>query len=76
MKTLKNHVTALILIFPIFSCSTLAKDVIWQESNNEFVKLVDQDTTDYGKNDHPATLETDEIKASLNLLKIRDILID
>jgi len=73
MNTLKNHVTALVLIFPIFSsCSAFAKDVIWQESNNEFVKLVDQDMTDYGKNDHPVTLEADEIKAALDSLKIQE----
>jgi hypothetical protein len=72
MNTLKNHVTSLILIFPIFSCSTLAKDVIWQESNNEFVKLVDQDTPDYGQNDHPVELEATGIKASLDSLKIQE----
>ena len=73
MNILKNPITASILIFPIFSCSTLAKDVIWQESTNEFVKLVDQGSSDDGQNDHPVTLEANEIKAALDSLKIQEM---
>lgn len=73
MNTLKNHVTTLVLIFPIFSnCSAFAKDVIWQASNNEFLKFIDQDTSVYGPNDHPVALEANEIKASLDSLNIQE----
>ncbi|MEN8762489.1 MAG: hypothetical protein ABF290_08635 [Thiogranum sp.] len=73
MNTLKNHVTVLVLIFPIFSsCSAFAKDVIWQASNNEFLKFIDQDSSVTGPNDHPVALEANEIKASLDSLRIQE----
>ncbi|MFW2439210.1 MAG: hypothetical protein ACN4GR_07550, partial [Arenicellales bacterium] len=73
MNTLKNHVTALVLIFPIFcNCSAFAKDVIWQASSNEFLKFIDQDSSVNGPNDHPVALEANEIKASLDSLRIQE----
>ncbi len=43
--------------------------VIWQGTRNNYFKYVAQDTTAFGKNDHPVVLKEQEIKAALSTLE-------
>lgn len=79
MKSLKNHIIAFIFLSPvIYHSPVLAldffknKEVIWQTSANEFIKYSDQDTSSFGKNDHPVVLDANEISTILGLIKYQD----
>ena len=78
MNILKNRIITLFFTFliispaPVFAAGFFAnKDVIWQESINEFFKYADQDKSSFGKNDHPVELEAREISTVLGSLKIQ-----
>jgi hypothetical protein len=74
MQLSKTQLSALFFIIPaFFSCSVFAgKNVIWQANKNEFFKFIDQDTSSFGKNDHPVELKSQQIRKVLESIKIHD----
>ena len=78
MNSLKNRVITLFFTFLVFSPAPVFavgfsanKNVIWQESRNEYFKYADQDKSSSGKNDHPVELEANQINTVLESIKIQ-----
>lgn len=73
----RQLVTALLgaLMFfhgPAFAAGAPSEEgVFWQTGANVFFKYEDQDSSDFGKNDHPVELDAEEMSAILGSLKIR-----
>ena len=47
-----------------------AEKVIWQDGPNRYIKIVPQDSTNFGLNEHPVNLSEEDINISLSQLKI------
>ena len=84
MKLFNTQIFILILTsITFFSGSAFAVDldffggddeeVIWEVSTNVYLKYAKQDKSDFGKNDHPAELDEEQIRKSLELLVIQQV---
>ncbi|MCU7838859.1 MAG: SHOCT domain-containing protein [Candidatus Thiodiazotropha sp. (ex Troendleina suluensis)] len=75
MKFFKTASLFAFLLFPPWSIFSLglfaAESIIWEAGANEYFKYAEQDTSDFGNNDHPAELNGDKIAAVLGSLIIR-----
>jgi putative oligomerization/nucleic acid binding protein len=77
MKTIKNKLITLcfmhllIITNTVFAASFFDddEDIIWQGAPNNYFKYDDQDSSKYGKNDHPVELEEKEIIDALTALE-------
>ena len=58
------------LLFPALAFPA-DRDSIWKGGVNEYVKYADQDSSDFGRNDHPVVLRPDQIKTVLGYLRIQ-----
>lgn len=48
------------------------EDVIWRAGLNIYFKYAEQDSSDFGVNDHPVTLEPSNIRSALNALQFTE----
>ncbi len=77
MKTIKNKlitlciIPLLIITNTVFSASFFDddEDIIWQGAPNNYFKYDEQDSSRYGKNEHPVELEENEIIDALTALE-------
>lgn len=44
--------------------------VVWQDGPNRYIKIVPQDSTNFGLNEHPVNLSEEDINISLSQLKV------
>lgn len=77
MKMFNNKIIILFFVFqvfipgPVFAANFFEdKDVIWEAGNNVFIKYAEQDSLNFGKNDHPVVLKVEEISKALEFLRI------
>lgn len=47
-----------------------SEKIIWQDGPNRYIKIVPQDSTNFGLNEHPVNLSAEDINISLSQLKI------
>ncbi len=85
MKLFNNQILTLFFTSFLFSSgSALAIDldffggddeeeVIWEVNTNVYLKYAEQDKSDFGKNDHPAELDEEQIRKALELLIIQQV---
>ena len=76
MKMFNNKFIVLYFVFQIFlPCSVFAnnltedQEVIWQTGTNVFIEYAEQDSSDFGENDHPVVLKVEEVSGALGSLK-------
>lgn len=75
MKIIQNQLfTVLFALLALFPNAILAadEDIIWSGSRNHYFKYVEQESSRFGKNDHPAELNESEITKALKTLTFRD----
>lgn len=80
MKTSKYSSLLFVFTFAIFfSNAVLAfslfgndEDIIWEGAVNNYFKYVEQDESNYGKNDHPIELDENDIINALTVLTYTD----
>ena len=61
-----------VLALDIFSIGEGDEAVIWESGINRYIKYAPQDSTEFGLNDHPATLNREELELALLALQIPD----
>ncbi len=80
MKSIQNQLYTLFFISLVVISNTLfaasffdeEEDIIWQGAPNNYFKYDDQDSTKYGKNEHPVELEEKEIIDALTGLEFTE----
>ena len=84
MKKLLVPLLALIFVEPVLALSFFdnlnvgflggsegVDRVIWEDGPNRYVKYAKQDSSTFGKNDHPIELDQQEIAIALSMLKVK-----
>ncbi len=56
----------------LFSFPANDEDVIWRSGLNRYIKLVQQDSTRFGPNEHPVEIDAETLKYALSALEIPD----
>ncbi len=80
IKPFNNQIITLFFISLLFissSCFAVSffdddEDIIWETGFNLYFKYAKQDTSKYGKNDHPVELDAKRISTALKALKFLD----
>ena len=76
MKIVNNKIIILYFIFQIFLPGSVIainlsddEGVIWETGRNVYVKYAEQDSSNFGENDHPVVLKMEEISRALGSLR-------
>jgi hypothetical protein len=80
MKNTQNHLISFFIISFVFFTNSVSavswfggdEEIIWEGAANNYFKLAEQEDSKFGKNDHPISIDEEEIIDALTALEYTD----